>query len=131
MGEPVFSTTEEIYMQAHEQTAMSTALQPPKVWKQFADDVYSILNRTHLENFFHHIVNLHQNIKFTIEDESNGELVFFSHFIKTKYWRISVLVYRKPTNTDLYYSSHHQPGCKESVFPCSIGRIPLLPMKMI
>ena len=69
-----------------------------------------------MENFFHHIINLHQNIKFTIEEESNEELVFFSHFIETKYWRISVLVLRKPTNTDLYYSSHHQTGCKESVF---------------
>ena len=46
MGETAFSRTEEIYMQTHEQTAMSTALQPPKVWERFADDVYSILKRT-------------------------------------------------------------------------------------
>ena len=39
-------------------------------------DVYSILKRTHLENFFHHINNLHQNIKFTMEEENNGELAF-------------------------------------------------------
>ena len=59
MGGPASSTTAEIYMQAHENTATSTALHAPKVWERFADDVYSIVKRTHLENFFHHINNLH------------------------------------------------------------------------
>ena len=52
------------------------ALHPPKVSEQFVDDVYSVLKCMHLENFFHHINNLHQNIKFTMGEESNGELVF-------------------------------------------------------
>ena len=64
-------------MQTHERTVISTALHPPKVWERFPDDVYSILKRVHLENFFHHIINLYQNIKFTMEEESNGELAFF------------------------------------------------------
>ena len=62
MGGPASSTTAETYMQAHERTAISTALHPPKVWERFVDDVYSILKRTHLENFFQHINNLYQNI---------------------------------------------------------------------
>ena len=33
MGGPASSTTAEIYMQAHESTAISTALHPPKVWE--------------------------------------------------------------------------------------------------
>ena len=69
------STTAEIYMQAHESTAIPTALHPPKVWQRIVDDVYSFVKRMHLENFFHHI-NLHQNIKFNMEGESNGELAF-------------------------------------------------------
>ena len=72
MGGPVFSATAEIYIQAHERTAISTALHSPKVWERFVDDVYSVRKRKHLENFFHHISSLHQNIKFTIEEESNG-----------------------------------------------------------
>ena len=76
MGGPASSTTAEIYMQAHESTAISTALHPPKVWERFVDDVHSIVKRTHLENVFHHINNLHQNIKFTMEKENNGELAF-------------------------------------------------------
>ena len=66
MGGPASSTTAEIYMQAHESTVISTALHPPKVWERFVDDVYSIVKRTQLENLFHHINNLHQNIKFTM-----------------------------------------------------------------
>ena len=70
MGGPVSSTTAEICMQAYERSATTTALHPPKVWEQFVGGLYSILKRTHLENFFHNINNLH-HIKFTIEEESN------------------------------------------------------------
>ena len=54
----------------------------------------------HLENFFHHINNLHQNIKFTMEEESNGELAFLDTLLKRINGEISVLVYRKLTHTD-------------------------------
>ena len=66
MGDLVSSTTAEIYMQAYECKAITMALQPPKVWEQFVDEVYSILKRTYFENFFHRISNLHQHIKFTM-----------------------------------------------------------------
>ena len=118
------STTAEIYMQAYERTAITTALHPPKVWERFVDDVYSILKRTHLENFFHHINNLHQNIKFTMEEESNGELAFLDTLLKQNNGEISVLVYRKPTHIDQYlqYSSHHQTSCKENVVSSLFNR---------
>ena len=117
MGDPESSTTTEIYMQAYECTAMTTALHPQNFWKRFVDNVYSILKRTHLENVFHHTNNLHQNIKLTMGEESNGELAFLDTLLKRNNREISVLVYRKPTHTDqyLHYSSHHQTSCKESV----------------
>ena len=52
MGGPASSTTAEIYMQAYELIAITTALHPPKVWERFVDDVYSILKCTHFEFFF-------------------------------------------------------------------------------
>ena len=84
MEGPVYSTKAEIYMQAYERTAITTALHPSEFWERFADDVYSILKRTHLENFFYHINNLHQNIKFTMEEESNGELAFLDTLFQGK-----------------------------------------------
>ena len=95
MGDTISSTTAENCMQAYERTPITTALMhPAKVWEEFADDVYSILKRTHLENFFHHINKLHQNIKFTMEEESNGELAFLDTLLKRNNGEISVLVYR-------------------------------------
>ena len=76
-------------------TAITMALHPPKVWERFVDDVYSILKRTHLENFFHHINNPHQNIKFTMDEESNGELAFLDASLKRNNREISVMAYRK------------------------------------
>ena len=76
MGGSASSTTAEIYKQAYERTAITIALHPPKVLEQFVDDVYVILERTHLENFFYHINNLCQNIQFTMDEESNEELAF-------------------------------------------------------
>ena len=73
MGGPASSTTAEIYMQAYERTAITKALHPPKIWERFVDDICSILKRTYLEKFFHHINILHQNIKFTMEEESNRD----------------------------------------------------------
>ena len=58
MGGPASSTSAEIYIQAHERTAITTALHLPKVWERFVDDVCSILKRSHLENFLHRINNL-------------------------------------------------------------------------
>ena len=66
----------------YESTAITTELHPPQVWERFDDDVYSILKRTHLKNFFHHINNLHQNIKFTMEEENNEELAFLDTLLK-------------------------------------------------
>ena len=70
-----------------------------------------------MENLFHHINNLHRNTKFTIEEESNGELAFLDTLLKRNNGEISILVYWKPTHTNqhLHYSSHHQTSCKESV----------------
>ena len=87
MGGLASSATSEINMQAHEHTTIYMMLHPPKDWEQFVDDIYLILERTHLENLFHHINNLHQNIKFTMEEESNGELAFLDTLLKS---------YRKP-----------------------------------
>ena len=130
---PASSTTAEKHMQAHEQTAISTTLHPPKVWEQFADEVYSILKSTRLENFFHHINNLHQSIiKFTMEEESNGELAFRATLLKRKNGKISVLVYknlRLLTNTSVLITK--QVARKLLFPPCLIEHIPLSPIKII
>ena len=67
MGCSTSPTTTKIHMQAHEHTAISRAL---------------YRKRANLEKNFHHINILHQNIKFTIEEESNGELTFLGTLLE-------------------------------------------------
>ena len=110
-------TTAEIYMQLHELTAISTAIQPRKVWERYVDDACSILKRTHLEKYSHYISNLHQDIKFTIKEESNGKLAFLDTFwnaIMERFlcWYIGTL---HTLTKYLHCSSHHQTSCKKSV----------------
>ena len=114
MEGPASSTTAKLYMQAQEQTAMSATPHTPKIWKRFVDDAYSILKRTNFEKFFCHMNNLHQNIKFTMEKEGNGERAYPDSLLKRSNGKIYVQVHRKPTHTDkcLHYSFHHETSCK-------------------
>ena len=59
-----------------------------------------------------------------MEEESNGKLALLETLLKQNNRKISVLIYRQPTNTGqfLHYSSHHQTSCKESVFSSLFNR---------
>ena len=48
MGGPASSTTAEIYMQAYERTAITTALHPPKVWERFVAVVLMVVKIIYL-----------------------------------------------------------------------------------
>ena len=118
MGGPASSIT-AMYMEASERTAITTALHPSKVWEQFVDDMYSILKCTHLENFFLHIKILHQNIKFTTEEEYSGELAFLDTLLK-RIMKGSLCWYIE--NLHILTSSHYQTSCKESVVSSLFNR---------
>ena len=61
-------------MQADEQTPISTALHPPKVWERLIKFIPFLVMPS--ENFFHHMNNIHQNLFFMTEEKSNGEQAF-------------------------------------------------------
>ena len=92
---------------------------PTKVCGRFVDDIYSILKHMYLENLFIKTLSL-----FT-EEESNAKLVFLDTLWKHNNNKISVLVYRKPTETDqyLYYSSHHKTCFQEKAISSLFNRV--------
>ncbi|XP_057308014.1 uncharacterized protein LOC130646158 [Hydractinia symbiolongicarpus] len=100
MGSPTSSVVAEIYMRAHETTALTTVEHAPRVWKRFVDDVLLIIKGAHLDKFYEHINNLHPKIQFTIEHEKNGALLFLDILVSRNGGNLSVSVYRKPTHTD-------------------------------
>ena len=117
MGGPASSVIAEIYMQAHESTALTTTSNPPKVWERFVDDVFLIIKKSSLVGFFNHVNGLHDHIKFTIEKETDSRLPFLDTLIKRNDDGSISVVYRKPTHRDQYlnFHSNHQISAKESV----------------
>ena len=69
----------------------------------------------------------------TTEEESNGELTLFATLLKRIIRKISVLVCKKPADTDQYLhcSSHYQQVARKVLLlPCLIEHIPLSPIKI-
>ena len=92
-------------MRAHKESAISTALHPPKVCDRFLDGICSILNEQ-----LRQILCLPRR-------KCNVELAFLDTLLKLNNRKISTLEYRTPAHRDqqLHYSCHHQTSCKESV----------------
>ena len=60
MEGPTSAIVSEIYMQALEMTAaITTTDHPPKIWERHGDDVFSVIQRIHLQELLHHINSLH------------------------------------------------------------------------
>ena len=74
MGGPASAIVSEIYMQSSEKTADH----PPEVWERHVDDVFSIVNKTYLQEVLEHIKNLHPQTQFTKEEENNSSLPFLT-----------------------------------------------------
>ena len=125
MGGPPSSIVAEIYMQATEMTVLTTTSHPPKVWEHHVDDVFSIIQKSNLHDFFQRINSLHTMTKFTMETEQNSQLPLLDTFIQRNSDNtISVRVYRKPTHTDQYlkFTSHHLARAKKSVITSLFDR---------
>ena len=116
IGGPASSTTAEIICRLMNRLQYLRHYTLQKFGNDLLITFIPFLNVCTWKTFFHHINNLHQNIKFTMEEGSKGELAFLGTLFKRNNEKISVLVYRKPTHTDhyLHYSSHNQTSCKES-----------------
>ena len=110
MGGPTSAIVSEIYMQALEMTAITTADHPPKIWERDVDDVFSVIQLNYLQELLHHINSLHPQTQFTKEEEQDSILPFLDTLLQRNPDKtISVKVYRKPTHTNQYlnYTSHH------------------------
>ena len=125
MGSPTSAIVSEIYMQALEMTAITTADHPSKIWERHADDVFSVIQRNYLQELLHHINSLHPQTQFTKEEEQDSILPFLDTLVQRNPDKtISVKVYRKPTHTNQYlnYTSQHSTPAKQSVITALFDR---------
>ena len=108
------------------------ALIPPRVWEKLLMPIIPFLNLCFCRKILHRTNNIHQNIKFTSEEESKVKSEFIVTFLKWKkkgslYWFISVQYLLTNTWTTA-------PATKEVVRKvlftiCPIELIQLSPMK--
>ena len=119
MGSPLSPIIANLYMEAFEKQAISTAPHPTTFWRRFVDDTFVIIQKTQKDSFFQHINNIDEKIQFTKEaSRGDGSMPFLDTLVTTNEDdSLNTKVYRKPTHTDLYlqWDSHHSIAAKYSV----------------
>ena len=55
MGSPLSPIIANIYMEAFEKQAISTAPHPPTFWRRFVDDTFVVIQETKEDSFFNHL----------------------------------------------------------------------------
>ena len=68
MGSPVSPIVANIFMEAFESRALSTAVHPPTFWRGYVDDTCVIQDQAHKEESLHHINSADNAIQFTVEE---------------------------------------------------------------
>ena len=131
MGSPISLVLVDLVMEVIEETAIITALHPPKWWFRYVDDSHSCLKKDQVDAFHQHLNSINANIQFTLElEDANGYgLPFLDTVTSRRGTAIQVEVYRKPTHTDRYldFLSHH-PSChKRSVVKTLLLRASNIP----
>ena len=114
MGSPLSPVAVNMFMEWLEEEAIKTAPAEckPRMWKRYVDDILEIVDRGQIHNLTNHLnqVDPTENIKFTFEEESDGEIAFLdTKLIRKTDGSIKLDIYRKPTHTNQYlqFSSHH------------------------
>jgi len=119
MGSPISPVLADLVIEVIEETAITTALHPPKWWFHYVDDSHACLKKDKVDAFHQHLNSINDNIQFTLElENTNGYgLPFLDTITSRRGTAVQGDVYRKPTHTDRYldFLSHH-PSChKRSV----------------
>ena len=119
MGSPLSPIIANIYIEEFETRALSTAPNPPTLWKRFVDDTFVVIQTAHKEEFLHHINSIEESIQLTAEEiQADGSLPFLDVLVTPQPdGTLTTSVFRKPTHTNQYiqWDSHHSISAKYSV----------------
>ena len=114
MGSPCSAITANIFMEWLEQRALATtpAECMPKLWRRYVDDILEIIPEGTTQQLTDHLntIDPTQSIKFTHEEEINGNIPFLDTSITRRAdGSVKLQVYRKKTHTDQYlnFASQH------------------------
>jgi hypothetical protein len=112
MGAPSSAILAEIYLQSLEHNKIYNILIKHKIkgYFRYVDDILIIyeLQTTNIQNVLHEFNNIHKDIQYTKEDETNNTINFMDLTIHRTERKLAYNIYRKPTTTDTMI---HQSSC--------------------
>ena len=91
MGSLVSPVFANICMEKIEETAIETTPVPPKTWKRFVDDSFSIIKKNAVETFHNTLNSLDPTIQFTLEHEHNGKLAILDTVITRENGKLKMM----------------------------------------
>ena len=100
MVSPVSPVVANLFMEYFEHRALTSAVNPPRLWKRYVDDTFIILQQSQKEEFLQHIKSVYPSIKFTTEEpKDDGSMPFLDTLVTSKDdGTLTTCVYRKPTH---------------------------------
>ena len=100
MGSPVSPVVANLFMEYFEHRTLTSAVNPPRLWKRSVDDTFVILQQSQKEEFLQHINSVDPSIKFTTEEPmDDGSVPFLDTLVTPKEDRtLTTCVYMKPTH---------------------------------
>ena len=109
-------------MEYFENLAINSTTKKPTIWLRYVDDTFVIWRhgKEQLKGFLEHLNSIKDNIKFTMEEEKQGQFPFLDALVERVSQQFHTSVFRKPTHTDSYihYNSNHHPSTKIGTILC-------------
>ncbi len=129
IGNPLSSPLAEIFMSKLEM-GISSKRWFPRVWRRYVDDVIAVVKEECVEELLNNLNKVHPAIKFTCEREKNSEIPFLDIKLVRELERITIDIYRKPTDKPLCIpeDSNHHINHKLAAFESSFFRLWNLPL---
>ena len=55
MGSPISAVIADLYMEAFEEQTLTNAPEPPRIWKRYVDDTFTVIKQHNADNFLSHL----------------------------------------------------------------------------
>ena len=100
MGSPVSPVMANLFMEYFEHRALTSAVNPPRLWNRYVGDTFVILQQSQKEEFLQHSNSVDPSIKFTTEEpKDDGSMPFLDTLVTPKDdGTLATCVYGKPTH---------------------------------
>ena len=134
MGAPTSAILAEIFIQYLEHTTIIDILNKYQIidYFRYVDDILIFYNShiSNIDDMLYEFNNIHTNMKFTIEKETNNKINFLDLSIERTSNNLQLGIYRKSTSTDhiIHYDSCHPFEHKKAALNFLFNRLNQYPL---